>query len=176
MLATGSADTTVRVWDIGVEIVPHADQWTRFKRECLLPSDSSDQLKNQAEQVDSSRQNQGYPSVSSDIRALENALVRGQDEDGSSKKNNSGTDNTVPAALVSKDNARRALRSLRPEVLRQAGARAVWRIGCVTAVLNHQAGRTGSLNRQTAMAGGTTAGGSAKKVRTDPLIEVRDWW
>lgn len=175
MLATGSADTTVRVWDIGVEIVPHADEWTRFKRKCLLPIDSSDRLEKQAQQVDSSRQNQGYPSVSSDISALENALVRGQDEGGSSKSNNSGTDNTMSAALVSKDNARRALRSLRPEVLRQAGARAVWRTGWVTAVLDHHAGRAGSLNRQTATGGATTAGGSTKNARTDPLIEVRDW-
>ncbi|CAM9542999.1 unnamed protein product, partial [Ectocarpus sp. 12 AP-2014] len=172
MLATGSADTTVRVWDIGVEIVQHADEWTRFKRECLLPSDSRDRLEKQAQRVHSSRQNQGYPSVSSDISALENALVRGQDEGGSSKSNNSGTENTMSAALVSKDNARRALRSLRPEVLRQAGARAVWRTGWVTAVLDHHAGRAGSLNRQTATGGATTAGGSAKNARTDPLIEV----
>ncbi|CBJ33221.1 calmodulin-like myosin-light chain [Ectocarpus siliculosus] len=172
MLATGSADTTVRVWDIGAEIVPHADEWARFKRECLFPINSSDRLEKQAQHVDSSCQNQGYPSVSSDISALENALVRGQDEGGSSKNNNSGTDNTMSAAPVSKDNARRALRSLRPEVLRQAGARAVWRTGWVTAVLDHHAGRAGSLNRQTVTGGATTAGGSAKNARTDPLIEV----
>ena len=93
-----------------------------------------------------------------------NDSIRAQKKDN--QKSAAAKTDTTP---VSMENARNAVRSLRPEILRQAGARATWRTGCVTAVLK-QAGR--SLNHPAA--GKTVAGVLAKKPENKPLIEVQD--
>lgn len=186
----------MRVWDIGEEVVPHADEWARVKTRCLFVSrsssnGSSDRLEKKAAAQDGSPcQNQGAPSMSPDVTALENALIRGhddgEDDDSNNNGNNSTTDNngksyhtaasaaaavSENSAAAAKESARCALRSLRPEILRQAGARPAWRTGRVTAVLDRS--ETAGPRCHPAAAMGTTSG-RTNKSRTDLLIEVRD--
>lgn len=209
MLATGSADTTVRVWDVGEEVLPHADEWTRVKRECFLGSSSGSSSnqgmsKQKATEATAIRQKQLFSSVSPDIVALENTLVLGQGDAGDDRNSRShgssddtglgassngvaassarrrpnqaapATDASVvaataaAAAAASKENARGALRSLRPEILRQAGVHPEWRTGRVTAVLDRS---VCSLDRPAAAMGPTP--GRGKKAKPDPLVEVR---
>lgn len=203
MLATGSADTTVRVWDVGEEILPHADEWTRVKREFFLGSSNERRPEQKAAQDKAIiHPHQGFSSVSPDVVALENALVLGQDDEGDDRNNrnhDSGRNKSpgasgngaasaaqreenhgapaektpAVAAMVaaSKENARCALRSLRPEILRQAGARPGWRTGRVTAVLDRSAC---SLNHPAGAMG--PALGRGQKAKPDPLIEVQRGW
>ena len=204
MLATGSVDSTVRVWDVGEEILPHADEWTRVKRELFLGSSSSSGGERRADQKAARdkaiRLNDGLSPVPLGVVTLENALVRGQgDEDDGRRINpNDGSSRSSPpstkgngvasaaqaepnqgasadetsavAAVVeaSKENARSALRSLRPEILRQARVRPAWRTGRVTAVLDRSAC---SLNHPAVAMG--PAPGRGQKAKPDPLIEVQ---
>lgn len=197
MLATGSADTTVRVWDVAEEVLPHADEWARVKKECFLGGSNERILEQKAALEKAFRPNQGSSSVSADIVALENALMVGQDDEDDDPNDRNhysstspGTKNSVAASAtgripqqtasatrssaaatavtVSKENARCTLRSLRPEILRQAGARPVWRTGRVTAVLDRS---VCPLNHASAAMGSTPLRG--KKSKSDPLIEVR---
>jgi len=164
MLATGSADATVRVWDVGEEVVPHADEWTRIKRGCLRGS-SNDGLENEIGRENAPDENS--PFVPPDIVALENAIVHGQEEGDNNSNNTSSAKNVTAMAAASQERARRALRSLRPEILRQAGVRPSWRTGRLTAVLD-RLGMTDALNHRT-----VATSSRAEIARTDPLIEVR---
>lgn len=155
MLATGSADSTVRVWDVGEEFMPCADEWTRVKNRSLF------------NQPQASRDSGRCDAELFDITILENAVV-GPDREG----NDTSTEGTRQAdaaehtgAAVARENARRAVHALRPEVLRQSGARAAWRTGRVTAVLDQEGM---SLNHPTA---GETK--RKKDFGRSPLIEVR---
>lgn len=200
MLATGSADTTVRVWDVGEEILPHADEWARVKRECFLGSSNERRPEQTVAQEKDIPQNQDFSSDAPDVAALENVLVLGQDDedDGRNNRNYDSSSNSpatsnsgvafagrresnqaasaaktsAVAAMVaaSKENARCALRSLRPEIIRQAGVRPAWRTGRVTAVLD----RSACSLKHPAAAMGTTPG-RGKKAKPDPLIEVQQW-
>lgn len=158
MLATGSADGAVRVWDVGQEIMPHAEQWTRVKTRLLYCLPGTAAGRNHGD-VDS-------PSIT----ALENDVIG---EENSS--NNIAAPGQKPLTAVATDvgaaatmeNVRRTLRLLRPELFRQVGARTVWRTGCVTALVD----RGGTTHNLPAAA--TTAVG-AKKSAYQPLIEVRN--
>eukprot|EP00752_Nemacystus_decipiens_P008770 g7826.t1 len=192
MLATGSADATVRVWDVGEEILPHADEWTRVKRECFLGSSNERGLEQNITQEKAFRPYQDQSSVSEEITALENALVLGQDvedDDRSNSRSNQGAHSdgvasgpqresngtTLPprssavaaTEAASKEKARCALRSLRQEIFRQAGVHPAWRTGRVTAVLDRS---TCSLNHPVAATG--SAPGRGQRAKPDPLIEV----
>lgn len=177
---------------MGEEILPHADEWTQVKRECFLGSSSERRFEQKTAQDKASRQHQGFTSVSPDIVAMENALVLGQDDenDGRNSRNNESSSNDVASAgrresnqaasaatttsavatmaTASKDNARGALRSLKPEILRQAGVRPAWRTGRVTAVLDRSAC---SLNHPAAAMGPTP--GRGNQTKPNPLIEVQ---
>lgn len=176
VLATGSADATVRVWDVGERVVPHADEWTRLKRQFLLPSGNSNKLERPGVQDGNSHQHQDRPSAAPDIASLENALVHRKD-DGDAKLSvpreqndqfasaEHATNTPMEEVVASKEKARSALRSLRPEILRQADVRPTWRVGRVTAVID----LTGTVNPLTRHHRWAT---TAKK--SEPLIEVKD--
>lgn len=184
------------MWDIGEEILPHADEWTRVKRECFFGSSSNGRsLEQKAVQDQAISQDQGVSSVSPSVVALENALVlRHGDEDNDHDNRNHDSSNspntnngaasaarrepnkaapaiktsTVSATVAaSEENARCAIRLLRPEILRQAGVRPAWRTGRVTAVLDRSAC---SLDHTAAVIGPTP--GRGKNTKSDPLIEV----
>lgn len=159
--------------------MPHADEWTRVKRQLLFPGSSSHIKKErESDQGGSHRQPQDHYSAAADIATLENTLVHRQD-DGVAVPSVSKThpDKTASAErfpetpaeriVASQENARSALRSLRPEILRQAGARPTWRIGRVTAVLD-RTGAADSFNRH------QRGARAVKKSMAEPLIEVKD--
>lgn len=174
MLATGSADTTVRMWDVGQQLLPHAHEWRRTKRR-LLSSQQNEAQGAGDDNVDSELRN---------ISTLENALVRhdngennnptARHDDGDNINSQARKKSSQPAGaenidtVVFSENVRRAVRSLRPEIIRQAGARAVWRTGRVTAVLE----QTGRPANHPAGVNPTIA--LAQKPGNVPLIEVRD--
>lgn len=155
----------MRVWDVGQQLLPHADAWARAKSRFLC-----DQKASRAH---------GGGDVATDFcdtSTLENVLIgcdNGDDTNDSVRARKKDSQKSAGAktdtTVVSMENARNAVRSLRPEILRQAGARAMWRTGRVTAVLE-QTGR--SLNNPTA--GKTVAVVLAKKPGIKPLIEVQD--
>ena len=161
MLATGSADTTVRVWDVGQQLLPHSEAWTRAKR------------RSRYNQQSESKGGGDGATEFCNISMLENVLVGHDNEDDTNdstqaqKKDRQHAAAEKSGTVVSTENVRSAVRSLRPEIMRQAGARATWRTGRVTAVLE-QEGR--SLNHPTRAA--TVA--LAKKPGNNPLIEVQD--
>ncbi|CAM9744831.1 unnamed protein product [Scytosiphon promiscuus] len=175
MLATGSADTTVRVWDVGMRVVPHADEWTRVKKHFSFPSGNVSKVEEQAGHNNSHHQRQDRPSVAPDIASLEDTLVHRKDDGKISPAVSKKAPDQMASAehasespaeemVASKENARSALRSLRPEILRQAKACPTWRAGRVTAVLD-LTGTAGVLDHQR----GATSG----KISTaEPLIEV----
>lgn len=176
MLASGSADTTVRVWDVGQRLLPHADEWTRVKRR-LLCSEQSEAQGGGGNTDDTKFYN--IPTLENNLVSHyngynNNALTRSKEngepamaETVTHKKSGQPEvpEKTDTAAFT--ENIRSAVRSLRPEILRQAGARAVWRTGRVTAVLE-QVGR--SANHPT----GGAAIALAQTPGNIPLIEVRD--
>ncbi len=169
----------MRVWDVGEEIVPHADEWTWVKWGCLRGG-SDDGLKDETGRE--TTLDEDYPSASSDIVALENAIVRGQEandrsntthnnsNNNNNNNNTSSAKNTSAMAAASQERARRALRALRPEILRQAGVCPAWRTGRVTAVLD-RSGTADPLNHRAVAMG--PAPRRAKNATADPLIEVR---
>lgn len=166
MLVTGSADTTVRVWDVGQHLLPHADAWACAKRRLLYTNQKNCRAHGGSD---------GATELCNDTSTLENVLIgrdTGGDTNDSTAAQKKADQNSVAEktdTVVSMEGARNAVRSLRPEILRQAGARATWRTGRVTAVLE-QAGRP--LTNPT----GGTAGVAvlAKKPGNNPLIEVQD--
>lgn len=187
----------MRLWDVGGEVVPHADEWTRVKTRCLLVSSGSGSSGDRPErkafvQDGNPYQVKGAPSMTSpDITALENTLIRGYDDDNDEDSNSVTDKSRVPSArkrksnntaaaaqaaavsessaAAAKESARCALRLLRPEILRQAGAHPAWRTGRVTAVLDRSL--TDPQNSLSAAAIGTTSG-RRLEARTDPLVEV----
>lgn len=165
MLATGSADTTVRVWDVGEDFMPHADEWARVKNRTLYPKTPEVN----ATGDDSKR--------TRDIIEIENTVVgdgvkhditagrSGKTDEGG--KPEAGADFTAAASnAVSTEKAHNALRAMRPELLRQAGACAVWRTGRITAVLD----RAGCSSRRRFPPG---ASGAKKNAQQQPIVEVR---
>lgn len=144
MLLTGSKDTTVRVWNVGEEVLPHADEWVNIKAHFVLTSDpDADNL--------ISAQN----TASVDITALETAVVGANTTDGDNSSNatTSSTagkagdrdrqagvwkdrETTKKEEPATQERAFRAVVKLRPELLRQAGARPEWRTGCIAGVMD----------------------------------------
>lgn len=157
MLATGSADTTVRVWDVGEEFLPHANEWTRAKSRLLYHPPES-------------KPSGGKVAATSGISALEKTVI-GESRDEKPHVEEGGRQGSAVAQQLgsgSHDKTRAVVRSIRPDLLRQAGARAVWRTGRVTALLD----RT-RLGLKLPPATGVIATG-VKKSRDQPLIEVRN--
>lgn len=166
MLATGSADTTVRVWDVGEDLMPHADEWARLKNRALYPASA---------EVDA---NEGDPKHTTGITELENTVVGdGAEHNTSSERGrkNSGRKQpeagedlaaAVPDPAASTEKAHNALRAMRSEFFRQAGACGVWRTGRVTAVLD----RAG-CNGRWRFPPGTS--GATKRGQQQLMVEVR---
>lgn len=163
VLATGSADGTVRVWDIGVELMPHVDEWVRFKWHVLR-----DRCPTALE---------GCCNVYDDkelatIAALENTVI-GIEGDHRvrtpaaplEKEASVPSANRGKSAALQFERVRRAVRVLRPELIRQSGALPSWRIGHVTAVLGEGAPMA---TRAT-----TWAAASTRNTERHSLIEVR---
>lgn len=166
MLATGSADTTVRVWDVGEDLMPHADEWTRIKNRALYPAST---------EVDATGDD---PKRTTGITDLENTVVGDEAEHdtiaGRGGKNSEGKPPeageylaaAVPDPAASTEKVHTALHAMRPELLRQAGACAVWRTGRVTAVLD----RAGCSGRRRFPPGAPDV---TKRGQQQPMVEVR---
>ena len=155
MLVTGSADSTARVWDVGEDFVPHADEWTMIKHSVINHSGGD------ATQCDR------YDGAAN-ISALEKAVItsgRGESTLSPVEAEYRPAVNKSTAEEASNGQLLNVIRSLRPELLRQARARLMWRIARVTAVLD----RT-RLGLKLAPAPGAIRTGS---LGHHPLIEVR---
>lgn len=129
--------------------MPHADEWIRFKVSILFYS---------PEMI----QEGGHGSSKSpDITELEHDVVG----HGSHKKGATAV-SEVMGTTMRRGNARSAVRSLRPEVLRQAGARTRWCTGRITAVLDR-------AEMVPKLPGAEAITASVKKSGHHLLIEVR---
>lgn len=185
MLLTGSNDTTVRVWDVGEELLPHTDEWSSRKSQFALET-----------QLDASFASVQNTTSIDNIAALEATVLAGGnhatvdgDETGNAygnatafhstageNRHKSGQQAKAQTASVSKyrQNAGRGRETpanhsafhtmikLRSEILRQAGATAEWRTGCVTALMDR-----GGVNLQP-----RSFAEANKKADQHPLIEV----
>lgn len=178
MLVTGSADASVRVWDVGEELFPHADRWASLKTRCIL------RLENGG--LDGCCDVPEALATADDIATLEATMVGVRSDDCRDRdtiplasvgaRATSGNSARISSGLPSKSaptkqadeggretwkRAQSALAVIRAEVFRQAGALPGWRLGRVTAVVD--------LSRE------TTA--TLKSTTNDqrPLIEVRGW-
>lgn len=166
MLVSGSNDSTVRVWDVGEDLMPQAEEWVEIKARLTR------RLNHHDDGIATKS------SSSADIAALEAAVIDDNEPDKGKrnglavKRSPHSERNQAPSwidgDLTDKDNqttnemARRALRVMRLELLRQAGARQGWRTGRITGVMD----RTG-LCKQSAVPVGTS-----KNSRQHTLIEV----
>lgn len=144
MLLTGSKDTTARVWDVGEEFLPHADEWANIKSQSVLKSDT-----------DVGDLISAQKTAPADNSALKTTVV-GANTTGEKKSSNAATSSIVARtgekdrqASVWKDRgmakkeegsmqerACRAAVKFRSELLRQAGARPQWRTGCITSIMD----------------------------------------
>lgn len=157
MLVTGSADGTVRAWDVGEDFMPHADEWSRVKHN-VTPK-----LRGNGALI-------GHCDTASDIATLENTVIESvrRDSDPTPKETDDRcAENGHIPGDTTKGRLTTIARSLRPELLRQAGVRSVWRTARVTAMLD----RT-RLSLNPAPAVGSTRTGP-KTPGQQPLIEVR---
>lgn len=146
--------------------MPHADEWARIKNRALYPA---------SVEVDATGDD---PKHTTGITDLENTVIGDEAEHdtiaGRGGKNSerkppeAGEDMeaAVPDPAASTEKAHNALRAMRPELLRQAGACAVWRTGRVTAVLDS----AGCSSRWRFPSGASDV---TKRGQQQPMVEVR---
>lgn len=184
MLLTGSKDTTVRVWDVGEEFLPLTDEWSNRKSRFALET----QFDASFASVQNTTSVDNIAALEATVLAGGNQATVDGDKRGNTRRNatashtgeNSHKSNQQAPTRTSSSskygqvasrggetpasrNIFHTMMKLRLEILRQAGAAAEWRTGCITGLMDR-----GGVNLQP-----RSLAEANKNAKQHPLIEVR---